>query len=242
MIESTKGIVLTYTKYAESSIISHIYTKDFGLQSYMINQVRSKKSKGKTVFLQPLTLVDLEVYHSDKKTIHRIKDFRVNTPFAQIPFEPIRRSMAFFIAEVLNKALKQEDKTAESLFDFLFHAISILDGELPGVQNFHLFLLFQLTRPLGFYPHFRNADNCKYFDLKTGVFNQIEPAHPQYMNVFETNILFRLENLGVDQLDHLVLTGEQRTAFIEKLLQYFHLHLSGFSNIKSFEVLKELFR
>ena len=44
----------------------------------MINQVRSRKNKGKSVFLQPLTLLDLEVYHTEKKTIHRIKDFKVN--------------------------------------------------------------------------------------------------------------------------------------------------------------------
>jgi len=242
MIEPTRGIVLNYTRYAESSIISHIYTEHFGLQSYMINQVRSRKNKGKAIFLQPLTLLDLEVYHSNKKTIHRIKDFKVNTPFTQIPFEPIRRSLTFFIAEVLNKALKQEDKAVENLFDFLHQSISILDSDINGVQNFHLFLLFRLTKPLGFYPHFENNINAKYFDLRTGMFVQTEPAHQEYMNYSESEILMQLENLGVDQLDHLVLNGTQRTEFIDKMLQYYHLHLSGFSNIKSFEVLKEIFR
>ncbi len=242
MIESTRGIVLNNTKYAESSIISHIYTEKFGLQSYMINQVRSRKNKGKTVFLQPLALLDLEVYHTDKKTIHRIKDFKVNMPFTQIPFEPIRRSLTFFIAEVLNKALKHEDKAGDNLFEFLHHSISILDSSLPGVQNFHLFLLFRLMQPLGFYPHFKDKGQCKYFDLQSGMFLQTEPAHPQFMNYAETEILIQLENLKVEHLDKLVLSGSQRTEFIDKVLQYYHLHLSGFSNIKSFEVLKEIFR
>ncbi len=241
MIESTRGIVLTSTKYAESSLIVHIYTEKYGLQSYMVNQVRSRKNKGKTIFLQALALVDLEVYHSDKKTIHRIKDFKVNTPFTQIPFEPVRRSLAFFIAEFLNKALKQEDKTEPDLFAFLHHAISLLDTDLSGVQNFHLFLLFKLTMPLGFYPHFKEVINARFFDLKTGMFVSSEPAHPNYLNNFETQILLQLEDLSIEHLQTLKLTGEQRTAFISKMLNYYHLHLTGFSNIKSFEVLKELF-
>ncbi|MCW3807580.1 DNA repair protein RecO [Plebeiibacterium marinum] len=242
MIESTRGIVLTHTKYAESSIISHIYTEHYGLQSYMINQVRSRKSKGKTVFLQPLTLVNLEVYHSDKKTIHRIKDFKVSSPFSLIPFEPIRQSLAFFIAEVLNKALKHEDKLGNDLFDFLFHSICLMDDNIPGIQNFHLFLLFKLTQPLGFYPNFEEELEKVFFDLRKGMFTIHEPVHPNYMNVWQSKLLYKLKSVDVNHLDQIELNGEQRTEFIEKMLDYYHLHLSGFSNIKSFKVLKDLFR
>ncbi len=242
MIESTRGIVLTHTKYAESSIISHIYTEKYGLQSYMINQVRSRKSKGKTVFLQPLTLLDLEVYHKDKSTIHRIKDFKVNTPFSLIPFEPVRRSLAFFIAEFLNKALKHEDKLSESLFEFLYHSISLMDSPLDGIQNFHLLLVFRLTQPLGFYPHFEGVDNPRYFDLKSGNFMETEPAHHSYMNVWQTELLLRFQQLRFEHLDRLTLNGIQRAEFIEKLIAYYQLHLSGFTNIKSLEILKILFR
>lgn len=242
MIESTRGIVLTHTKYAESSIVSHIYTEKFGIQSYMINQVRSRKNKGKAIFLQPLTLVDLEVYHSYKKTIQRIKDFKVNTPFVQIPFEQTRRSMAFFIAEVLNKCFRLEDKLGEDVFDFLHHSISVLDSPLSGVHNFHLFLLFRLTQPLGFFPHYESMINPKYFDLKSGSFCIQEPSHNQYMNVWQTQILVQLRTVGINDLDSIDLIGSQRTEFLDKLILYYQLHLPGFSSLKTFEVLKDLFR
>lgn len=243
MIETTRGIVLTNTRYAESSIISHLYTEKLGLQSYMINGARSRNNKGKSVFMQPLTLLDLEVYHSNKKTIHHVKDFRVNTPFTKVPFEPVRRSLTFFIAEVLAKALKLEDKRDDDLFDFLHQSISILDSDLPGVQNFHLFMLFRLTRPLGFYPHFvKDSNPLKFFDLRTGMFSQSQPSHPDFMNPFETSVLLQLEHTGIEQLDKLLLNSTQRNSFVQKMLAYFHLHLSGFANVKSFEVLKEIFR
>ncbi len=242
MIESTRGIVLSYTKYAETSIISHIYTEKFGLQSYIINQVRSKKNKGKGIFLQSLTLLDLEVYHSEKNTIHRIKDFRIHTPFTLIPFEAVRRNLSFFIAEVLSKALKHEDKQEGNLFDFLYHSILLFDSPMNGIQNFHLFLLFRLTQPLGFYPHLEKAVQPKYFDLKRGMFQATEPAHRHFLNVWQAELLLKLKDTKIEDLADIHLTGPQRTEFIEKMLEYYHLHLSGFSNIKSFAVLKELYK
>ena len=39
MITKTKGIVLNYIKYGDTSIICKIYTKLFGVQSYIINGI-----------------------------------------------------------------------------------------------------------------------------------------------------------------------------------------------------------
>ena len=60
MLATTEGIVLHLIKYRESSVITTIYTRDFGRQSYLINAARSKKSKNKASLLQPLFLVDLD--------------------------------------------------------------------------------------------------------------------------------------------------------------------------------------
>ena len=57
MLHKTRGIVLHYIKYAETSVIVTIYTESFGRQSYIINGVRSKKAKIKANILQPLFLL-----------------------------------------------------------------------------------------------------------------------------------------------------------------------------------------
>ena len=63
MLYKTHGIVLNYIKYKETSIIVKIYTESFGLTSYIVNGVRSKKARHKVAFFQPLTLLDMVVYH-----------------------------------------------------------------------------------------------------------------------------------------------------------------------------------
>lgn len=56
-MESTKGIVLHYYKYSESSVIVKIFTEESGLQTYVLKGVRNKKSKNKVNLLQALNLV-----------------------------------------------------------------------------------------------------------------------------------------------------------------------------------------
>ena len=68
MLYKTRGIALNYIRYRESSIIAKIYTEAFGIQSYIVNGVRSSKSKTNRIALfQPLTLLDMVVYHKSKE-------------------------------------------------------------------------------------------------------------------------------------------------------------------------------
>ena len=97
MIQKTEGIVLDHTRYKESSAIVHIFTRELGMRSYMVNGVFGKKKKDKFILLQPLNLLELEVYHKDNKDIQRIKDFRISRIQERIPFSQERRAQVFFI-------------------------------------------------------------------------------------------------------------------------------------------------
>ena len=74
MLKKTKGIIFHQVKYSESSVIVKIYTELLGLQSYILKGVRKKKSKIKSNLLQPLTLVEMEVYHKENSEINFIKE------------------------------------------------------------------------------------------------------------------------------------------------------------------------
>ncbi|MDG1477065.1 MAG: DNA repair protein RecO, partial [Vicingaceae bacterium] len=109
MLTTTKGIVLHHFKYGEKSVIAKIYTQKFGLQSYILNGVRNKKSKNKAVYLQPLSLVEINAVHKEKKGLERVKDIQLYFPFNTIPFDIGKVSIAFFLAEILYKSIKEEE-------------------------------------------------------------------------------------------------------------------------------------
>ncbi len=237
---STEGIVLNHTKYSETSIIVHVYTSLFGRQSYMVNGVRSSKKKGKAVFLQPLALLQMEVTHNEKKEIHRIVDFKVVHPFTTIPFDQRKRSITFFITEVLSKVLREEHPNNE-LFDFVFHAVKLLDDDIPGLANFHLFFLFQLSRFLGFGVSYPGDKKMSFFDLKNSEYCDVDPGHPYFIQGEILNNWIKLSYLDASELDSLQMSSLQRRELLQTLVLYFELHILNFRSLKSLKVLQSLF-
>ena len=75
-LNKTKGIVLKTVKYGETSLIVTAYTELFGIQSYLVNGVRSssRKGPGKANLFQPAAILDLLVTHNELKNLQRIRE------------------------------------------------------------------------------------------------------------------------------------------------------------------------
>ncbi len=239
MIDNTRGIVFQSVKYSESSIIVKIFTENFGLQSYIIKGIRSKKARMKSALFQPLQLLELTVSHRENKSLNFIKEAKVAYAYQSIPFDITKRSMLMFLNEVLVRSVKEESSNV-ALFHWLWQSLTWYDmAENPG-NDFHLVFLMQLTKFLGFYP--KNPTSALgYFDLQEGVFITNEPLHPHYISGVYTELFHLLSTTSVKDLDSLDFTTAQRRKILNTLITYFRLHLSGFGEVKSLEVLQQLF-
>ena len=124
MLHKTRGIVLHYIRYGETSIIAHIYTELFGRQSYIINKVRSKRPSFSLNFFQPLTILDIETYYKPSNDIQRIKELKRHIPLDQIYSDITKSSIAIFIAEIIYKTLHEAESNL-SMFNFLSERIDV---------------------------------------------------------------------------------------------------------------------
>lgn len=239
MLHKTRGIVFKTTDYSESSVVVQIFTEKFGLQSYLINGVKKPKAKISRNMLQPLHLVDMVVYHKPAGSIQRIAEMKNSPVLLSIPYDIIKSCIAMFLNEVLYKSVKQQTPD-ENSFDFIFHAIEWLDNATHGLANFHLVFLVQLTRYLGFYPHSENAVNASYFDMKNGVFSNYRPDSLSYLSPPHTQNFMALLQSSFAHLQYLKLSNDERRYLINKMLEYYALHVEGFGYIKSHEVLEEV--
>src|SRR5687768_16731291 len=106
MLHKTRGIVFRFTKYGETSIIVNIFTELFGIQSYIVNGVRSKSAKNRIALFQPMTLLDLVVYYRENASIKRIKEIKCLHPYQTVTTDVRKSAVAMFINEVLNKTVK----------------------------------------------------------------------------------------------------------------------------------------
>lgn len=237
MIYNTRGIVLRHLKYSETSVIAKIYTELFGLQSYLINGVRSKKAKVKANILQPLSLVDMIVYHKEKSGLQRIKEVSCNPPFSSIPYDISKSSIALFIAEILYKSIREEEANA-NLFEFLFNSIQILDLTTGNCANFHLLFMLQLTKHLGFYPNGKYSGKFNFFDLREGVFLKEQPVHPHFIPPPIGVYLNLLSETSFEKLNQINIKPGHRKRLLEHLIEYYELHLSNMNEVKSHRILE----
>lgn len=225
MLHKTKGIVINYISYKETSIIAKIYTQAFGLQTYIENGVRTAKGKHKISLFQALTLLDLVVYHDSKKEIHRISELRCSSIFNSIPVNIQKSAIAIFINEVLQKTLKETGEN-DSLFLFLENSILLLDGMPEHFEDFHLHFMIQLSYYLGFGStsfddfYFQMAENGINLD-----FNTKSQLSDLYASAY-----------GIRVLKNKI----ERNAILDILLKYYSFFIEGFKEFKTLDILRTI--
>lgn len=239
MLHKTLGIVFKVTDYQESSVIVQVFTEKFGMQSYIINGVKKPKAKISRNILQPLHLLDMVVYHKGYDTVQRIKELKSAVVLQTIPYDVVKSSIVIFLNEVLYKSVKMQSPD-EQLFEYIFNSIEWLDNRPGNLVNFHLVFLVGLTRYLGFYPDDTNTAGCDYFDMKDGVFTRYKPDGVQYLSQPHTQNFSALLKYSYDDMHQLKLNNDERRYLISKLMDYYALHIEGFGNIRSNEILEEV--
>lgn len=220
MLQKTRGIVFRFTRFRETSIIVTIFTEHFGLQSYIVNGVRSASAKGKMALYQPLTLLDLVAYHKENANILRLKEVKCFYPYQSIPTDIGKSGIAMFLTELVNKTVKDESH-AHELFDFLSGSLITLDEMKSGFENFHLVFMVRLSRLLGF-----GAFSAT--DITTG-------------SIADETILSLMGKLvNCDYQEHVELNLMQRREILDWLLRFYKIHMDSPGEFKSVQVLKEV--
>lgn len=231
---STPALVLHTTQYAETSVIAKIFTRQLGVRSYILKGVRKGGSRTKQNLLQPLSHLDLVVYNNPKSQINYLKEIAPHTDGAQTSYdfehEAVRNALRFFMTELLYKTLREEEPMPE-LFDYVVESMRFQDCELS-----HQPIRFLLTvaHHLGITPLDNYSSREPLFDMLGGRFcshgeNTLDPS-------ISTLLHYYLESIHTESPLPLT-TLKKRTELINRLLEYFQLHVSDFHNFKSHEIL-----
>ena len=239
MLVQTRGLVLRQTKYGETSVICSIYTEELGLQSYLVNGIRSSKAKTKANLLRPMSLLQLVVYHREGKNLQRIKEMSHDYLYQQVLFDIRKGAVGLFMIEILNKVLKEESPNA-ALFDFLHTHFVDLDLQDQPLTFYPLLFMLRLAGHLGFLPHIDQQAH-HFFDLEEGLFTTDRPIHPNYIGRPQSDALYDLIRY-VRQSDRPPqLDKATRKVLLGDLLRYYELHVEGFKKVNAHAILETVF-
>jgi len=219
-LHKTRGVVFRFTRYGETSIIVSIFTDVFGLQSYIVNGVRSASARNKIALYQPLTLLDLVVYHRPNANINRIKEIRCLHPYQSITLEVRKSAIALFVNELMNKTVKEESHAAE-LCEFLINSLIVLDSLEHNAENFHLLFMIKLSRLLGF-----------------GAFQVNELLGVRVVDEETEQIINKMLDAAYDA--PLPMSNVKRRELLDLLIRFYADHLDNLGELRSLHVLKEV--
>ena len=280
MQETLRGIVLRTVRYGDTSLIVDLFTESHGRMSFMASTLRAKRSVRSVSFWQPLSMVEFsaELLPNGGK-LPRPSDVRTYYNYIDLPFSPIKSTLALFLAEFLSAALREE-KENTPLYRYIESSLQWLDlADSPAsIANFHLAFLMHLSRFIGIYPnldvsgnlnpnlnpnpplstvnsplstvHFQLSTlNCQpstvnsqlYFDLLAGTYCDRQPSHAHFLRNEEARVLPVLFRMNYPTMHLFRLSRRERQRILHVLNEYYRLHVPGFPELKSLEILQELF-
>lgn len=242
-LHKTRGIVLRTVKYGETSVIVSIFTELFGVQSYLVNGVRTstKKGSGKANLFQPAAILDMVVYHSELKQLQRIKEFKWGHLYKHILSDVKKNAVALFMVELLSKCLKQPE-TNSDLFHFTEDVFIHLDESTDAVAA-NLPLFFSLHLPVFF--GLRLSDNYSatdhLLDLQEGSFVAEPPLHSNFLENKQATVTSQLlKVMHPGELADIKLNHDVRRQLLHAYETYYSLHIHDFGTLRTLPVLREI--
>ena len=215
MKNATQLIVLSHTRFGESSIVLHTLSHAYGRRSFL---VRVGKKTGMALFL-PLNLLEATVVENPKATLWTAHGFRSCHPLSGIRNNLYKNTMTLFLSEVLFRVIK-DGAREEGLFDWCQRQILTLDALESDFSNFHLLFLLDLCSALGFSPSFE--DMLPFAGKHAAALRGLMDAS------FSEALL-------------LPLAGDVRNGICEDILRYLEFHTESAVNVRSLAVLREIY-
>jgi DNA repair protein RecO (recombination protein O) len=217
-----------------------MYTEAFGRASYLVSRSRGKKSAVSKALFMPLSAVEMEVEHQNKRDLHRIRETKLCFPYMAIFCHPVKNVLALFLAEILYRVVKEKEPDSR-LFDFLYRSIHILEASDEGIANFHIVFLLQLLRYLGFSPNAESYRPGYFFDMRNGLFADRPPLHRHYLTAEESKFFAGLFRISYENMSLYAFSRRERVDIINRIIEYYRLHIPEIPEIKSISILQSLF-
>lgn len=226
MKEVDEGIIIARSNYSDTSLILTIYLKEHGTKKFIF---KGGKKKASAVF--PICPVEINYYRRPESDLLSLTSLNSLPNAGEIPFNPYRSVIAYFMADVLRCCLKQEQKDL-STYNYLKDKIRQLN-ESNNLSLFPVQFLAELTFHLGIDPQLEENANC--LDIEEGVFSK---SSSNGLLVEKGEVVDLLYSLFSGQTE-LEVTNMQRKEMLRVLLRYYKYHIPGFDVSRTLDVLTD---
>ena len=234
--DKTRAIVLRAIRYGDNSLIVKLLTEENGLQSFIVKGAYNKSAKIRAALFQPLTLLDVVCVKS-RGELGYLKEAGIEYAYQDTPININKNSIVLFICELLSKTL-QESEPDHEMFSFVYQALRRLDTMSGSCADFPLSFAIKLTDYLGFAPNINSYQAGYIFDLEEGCFRHDGTGCIYSIDSQLSAVFYNLCQEDFLSGISMKLTNAERRQLLEHVINYYKLHVSGFNEMNSIDILK----
>jgi DNA repair protein RecO (recombination protein O) len=236
MLVASEGVFLHQIRHSDQQNIIRVYTRQFGMISLLVPAVKRKTAS--RVFFQHLLPVEIHFQLRENRSLCRMHEIRLLHAVQNIHASPVKTAQMLFLSEVILKSVREEERN-QGLFDFILNSILLLDQHQGDLPDFHLKFILDLTRFLGFYPANNFDEHACWFSISEGAF--VENQGDLCLEISLSQILSDVLRTPYEHISTLKLNGNTRRVLLRAILQYYQWHLSTVKDLKTPDVLEEVF-
>lgn len=223
-----EAIFIHRIPYSETSLITSFYTKEGGLRKFLFKGGRKKSHQ-----LFPLSYSELQFYGRPESELLNLTNVEPAAP-SDFQFHPVKSTIAFFLADILKMTIRSEEPD-QRLFEFL-KSKSIELNETSMLGFFPSKFLIEFTEYLGISPLIISNERGVVFDLTSGTIGSVPAMNAETASGPEVDVIIAtLENEPIIETDK-----DTREQILRILLDYYKIHIPGFKEPKTFEIVKEV--
>lgn len=239
MIRTLNILPLRLTRYSDKTSLLSAFSRELGTLSFAIPAGSGIAAARRRALLSILTPLEVEASIRPGRDVHSFKEPRALLALHLVQTDPVRASLAMFLAEVLQPVLRQNEGDP-LIFDFIVNAMARLNDYATSPANFHLAFLVGLAELLGIAPDAEDFRPGKVFDMVDARFRGSAPLHGRALSPEDSMGAERLMRMTWRNMQVYRYNAAQRSMALNRILEYYTLHHANLSSLKSPQVLHDL--
>lgn len=240
MISKSDALVLRVVRYSDARWLVDTFTREWGRCTFAVSLGQRGRSSRLRILLQPLTQLEIVCDYRAQQEVQRLKEAQLKQPYISLQTDYAKLSIGLFLAEFINNSTRGLARDT-ALYDFIAAHLLWLDRTEEGVPNFHLLFTIQLAHRLGMFPNVGDYTEGWVFDLREAMFTPTLPDHADYVPPQDTVHLMRLLRMSIENYRHFRLSQQERNRILDFILLYYRLHIPAFPELRSLDVIRQLF-
>lgn len=245
MKETLKGIVLGTIRHSDKHNVTNIFTLERGRMAFLTAAGATKRGKQSASRLMPLSVVELQANISPTRDLHIPSGIIPLHVWRTIYYEPVKTSIIFFLSEFLQRILRDAPQEP-NLWNFIVNSLHFFDiaSDEMETANFHITFLVNLMPLMGIQPDIENYTEGMEFDMKAGTMVlpfSLQSARGVRVDAEKSAFIPKLTRINFANSRAFRFSGRERSELLDLILKYYGCHFPGSDNLKSLDIMREIF-